>query len=429
MSELKETIYSQLGEKIYQAKLTNGLQVVLIPKEDYHEVFGAITTKFGAQDTLFRPKNRKLKRTFPAGLAHFLEHCLFHLKGGQDVTERFAEIGSSVNAFTGFDQTTYYVSSFQEVSKALTLLQEFTARPNFNQEGLLREKDIIGQEIRMYQDDPDYQLYQSILAQLYPDSPLAKDIAGDEASIDQITLPHLRMAFDIFYQPSNMLLLLVGNFKPEEMFREIVAQQNKGRRKKEQSIERGTSSLLPVRSSTSKEMVVEIPKLAVGLRGKDNLTQLSRSHYRLALRLFFAMILGWTSSTYQKWYQQGKIDNSFLAEVEVTKDYQFLVISLDTTEPLAMSKRIRQLLLGFERLEDLTEGHLEMLKKEFYGDFIKSLNRIETLAMDYTSAWAQNEDFFELPVILKELSLKDVLEAGQDFIKNGEMTDFIIFPK
>lgn len=421
--------YKIVKEKVFQRTLTNGLHLVLIPKKDYHDTFAVMTARFGAADTVFKPKNRKKFQAFPEGAAHFLEHRLFDMKEGQDAMQLLSHLGSDVNAFTGFRQTSYYFSCQENLLESLEVLQSFTALSNLRKEAVQREKSIISQEIKMYQDDPDHQLYTSILGQLYPETALAEDIAGSLPSIEKISQATLQACFDVFYHPSNMLLLLVGNFDVDEVVAAVETFQSKRRPRKEWPIDKAPLPFLPVRPSASKEMLSSGPKLAVGLRGKVSLTDVSTLSYRLALRLLFSMLLGWTSSTYQQWYQLGKIDDSFSIEVEVTKLYRFVIITLDTSEPLAMSKRIRQLIQSFRGSKDLTEQHLELVKREFYGNFLQSLNTLEFIATEYASAWVEGEDLFELPDILSQLSLEDVIEVGNDFISGSEMTDFIIFPK
>lgn len=426
---MKKNTYSRLGETLYTKVLDNGLQVSVLHRPDYKETLGAIAVRFGSLDRTFRPKYRKNFRQFPSGIAHFLEHKVFEIDKGRDVMASFSALGTEVNAFTGYDQTVYYFSATSHILESLELLESFTAKLQVSQDSLDKEKEIIGQEIKMYEDDPDHQLYLGILGQLYPDSPLAEDIAGSLESIDEIEIKDLMMNFDLFYQASNMLLFLASPIDPEILMEDIERFQMARRPRKVFEIDKQSLASDLVLPSTLKEFPVSGPKLAVGVKSKSNFTRLSTSSYRVALKLFFAMILGWTSSTYQTWYDQGKIDDSFFMEIEVTKSYQFLIITLDSHEPMAMSKRIRQLLKGSSRLLDLSEDHLTLVKQEMYGDFLKSMNSLEFTVMQAVNSWINEEGLFEFPDILDQLSLDDVIYAGQDFIDHSQMTDFMIFPQ
>lgn len=426
---IKKQHFPSLGETLYQKKLTNGLQVSILHKPGYQETLGIIATRFGSLDTYFRPKYRKLMRQFPAGIAHFLEHKVFELANNQDAMLQFSALGAEVNAFTDYQQTVYYFSTCQKVLESLKLLQKFTSSFYISQESLDREQEIIAQEIKMYQDEPDYQLYMGLLSHLYPDTPLAQDIAGSLETIKHITMSELKMNFDLFYQPSNMLLFLATPLDPELLFSEIEKFQSARPSRKIFPIEKEHLLLNPVKPSSSIELQISGPKLALGYRGKVMFTRLSTFAYRLALKLFFAMTIGWTSSTYQEWYEKGWLDDSFFMEIEVTSTYQFIIITLDSPNPIAMSKKLRQFFKDNHKSKDLTKDHLTLAKQEMYGDFLKSMNSLESLAMQYVSAWIDKEELFDLPQILDQLTLEDVIFAGSNFLQNSDTTDFIIFPQ
>lgn len=420
---LEKRTYSALGEVIHACQLDNGLELVLIPKTDYHEVLGMVAVRLGSLDRL----DHSLDKV--SGVAHFLEHKLFELADGQDAMQRFASLGAEANAYTSYHHTAYYFSTTDKIIDNLTLLLEMVGTSHFTEASVKKEQGIIGQEIKMYEDEPDHQLYLSTLKQLYPGSTLANDIAGDLEDIAKISTQTLQSYFDNFYQPNNMVLCLVGPFEVDEIVNHIDNYQPK------ETIDRktifktlGFVSERPIKSGQI-EMAVAGPKLSVGYRGQNNLTGLSSLNYRLALRLCLGLTLGWTSSTYQDWYQKGKIDDSFSIEVEATDAYRFVIITLDTPEPLSMSKHIQRRLSHFEQLPDMTEAHLTVLKQEMLGDFIASMNRLDFIANQYVASWAAKEELFDLPNLLEDLTLDKVLEVGRDFIQRAEPTEFIIFPK
>ena len=280
----------------------------------------------------------------------------------------------------------------------------------------------------MYEDDPDSRLYNEILASLYPDSPLENDIAGSRASIQDITVQFLEENFQAFYQPNQMHLFLVGSFDVEAVWQQIQELQAK----------KESSNLLvqglplphhPVKSHGSIQMEVASPKLAIGIRGSGQLTEESIHRYRLSLSLFFSMLFGRMSSRYQRLYEEGKIDTSFSYQLEVKPDYHFFVMTMDTKEPIALSSRLRKAIRKFETDPDLTQDHLEMLKKKTYGDFIRSLNSLEFIASHFVQHLSDQETIFDVPEMLKEIDLAEVVEAGRQFLANCDMTDFVIFPK
>lgn len=380
MTELKEQIFSEINEKIYSAELENGLKIFLIPKQDFQESCGMMIVNFGSLDTKFTYDGQP--KEYNEGIAHFLEHKLFELEDGQDVAELFTNAGANSNAFTTFDKTCYYFSAVDNLEENVTLLQQFISETSFTEASITREKDIIDQEIDMYQDDADYRLYQGILENLYPNTALAQDIAGTQESIENISVADLKENHNIFYSPQEMTLLLVGNFDKDLLFNQIKKEQ-KEKASKKHVVKRQGLVYEQVVPKKNIQMDVTQPKLAIGYRGAQLPKGTSSLRQELALRLFFTMLLGWTSKRYQQLYESGQIDDSFDFEIEVCPDFQFLIISLDTLEPIAMANNICQYLNKVSQssnLDDLSEEHFEIVKKELYGDFFKSLDSIDNLS-------------------------------------------------
>ena len=426
---LEKINYSAVGETVYQRVLANGLRVFLLPKNDFNETYGIISTNFGSVDTGIVSRETKQVTQYPAGIAHFLEHKLFEGPQGKDLMLEFTKLGAESNAFTSFTRTSYLFSATDNISENLQLLQKLVHRADFTKESILREQDIIGQEIEMYQDNPDYRLFFGALANLYPQTPLAEDIAGTKESISEITVENLKENFSNFYHPSNMTLFVIGNFDLEQMAAEIAEQQEKlvfaG---SSESIEKIPVSLHPVVSTDTYRMEVASPKLAVGIRGTDFVDESELYRYKITLKLLFAMMFGWTSKRFQSLYESGKMDNSLTLEVEVEKDFHFVMLTMDTQEPVGLSHQFRSAIKNFDKDPDVTEEHLDTIKSEMFGDFLHGLNSLEYIATQYEPQLT-GENLFDLPKILQDISLNDVIKLGHRFINQCDMTDFTIFPK
>ena len=426
---LEKINYSAVGETVYQTVLANGLRVFLLPKNDFNETYGIISTNFGSVDTGIVSRETKQITQYPAGIAHFLEHKLFEGPQGKDLLLEFPKLGAESNAFTSFTRTSYLFSATDNISENLQLLQELVHRVDFTKESILREQDIIGQEIEMYQDNPDYRLFFGALANLYPQTPLAEDIAGTKESISEITVEKLKENFSNFYHPSNMTLFVIGNFDLEQIAAEIAEQQKKlvfaGSL---EPIEKIPVSLHPVVSTDTYRMEVASPKLAVGIRGTDFVDESELYCYKITLKLLFAMMFGWTSKRFQSLYESGKMDNSLTLEVEVEKDFHFVMLTMDTQEPVGLSHQFRSAIKNFDKDPDVTEEHLDTIKSEMFGDFLHGLNSLEYIATQY-EPYLTGENLFDLPKILQDISLNDVIKLGHRFIDQCDMTDFTIFPK
>ena len=420
----EEKYYPAVKEMVYRTRLSNGLTVALLPKKEFKEVYGSVTVQFGSVDMLVIEVDGDVKE-YPAGIAHFLEHKLFEREDASDLMSAFTSLGADSNAFTSFTKTSYLFSATDHFLENLDLLDELVTSAHFTEDSILREQDIIQQEREMYQDDPDSCLFFSTLANLYPGTPLATDIVGSEESISQINLTNLQENFTRFYKPVNMSLFLVGNFDVERVQDYFESKELKDL--DVQDVAREKFVLQAVKQTDSMRMEVSSPKLAIGIRGKREVAEADCYRHHILLKLLFAMMFGWTSDRFQKLYESGKIDASLSLEVEVTSRFHFVMLTMDTKEPVALSHQFRKAIRNFTKDLDITEDHLDTIKREMFGEFFSSMNSLEFIATQY-DAFGQGETIFDLPKILQEITLEDVLDAGHHLIDDGDIVDFTIFP-
>ncbi|HGZ3531322.1 TPA: M16 family metallopeptidase [Streptococcus pneumoniae] len=420
----EEKYYPAVKEMVYRTRLANGLTVALLPKKEFKEVYGSVTVQFGSVDTLVTEVDGDVKQ-YPAGIAHFLEHKLFEREDSSDLMSAFTSLGADSNAFTSFTKTNYLFSATDYFLENLDLLDELVTSAHFTEASILTEQDIIQQEREMYQDDPDSCLFFSTLANLYPGTPLATDIVGSEESVSQINLTNLQENFTKFYKPVNMSLFLVGNFDVERVQDYFESKELKD--SDFQEVAREKLFLQPVKLTDSMRMEVSSPKLAIGVRGKREVSEADCYRHHILLKLLFAMMFGWTSDRFQKCYESGKIDESLSLEVEVTSRFHFVMLTMDTKEPVALSHQFRKAIRNFTKDLDITEEHLDIIKREMFGEFFSSMNSLEFIATQY-DAFENGETIFDLPKILQEITLEDVLDAGHHLIYDGDIVDFTIFP-
>ena len=420
----EEKYYPAVKEMVYRTRLSNGLTVALLPKKEFKEVYASVTVQFGSVDTLVTEVDGDVKE-YPAGIAHFLEHKLFEREDASDLMSAFTSLGADSNAFTSFTKTSYLFSATDHFLDNLDLLDELVTSAQFTEDSILREQDIIQQEREMYQDDPDSCLFFSTLANLYPGTPLATDIVGSEESISQINLTNLQENFTRFYKPVNMSLFLVGNFDVDQV--QDYFERKELKDLDVQEVVREKLVLQDVKQTDSMRMDVSSPKLAIGIRGKQEVAEADCYRYHILLKLLFAMMFGWTSDRFQKLYESGKIDASLSLEVEVTSRFHFVMLTMDTKEPVALSHQFKKAIRNFTKDLDITEDHLDIIKREMFGEFFSSMNSLEFIATQY-DAFGQGETIFDLPKILQEITVEDVLDAGHHLIDDGDIVDFTIFP-
>ena len=422
----EEKYYPAVKETVYKTQLSNGLTVSLLPKQDFNEVYGIVTVQFGSVDATYTSLEKGL-RHHPAGIAHFLEHKLFERENSEDIMAAFTRLGADSNAFTSFTKTSYLFSTIDHLLENLDLLDELVGDVHFTEESVLREQAIIQQEREMYQDDPDSRLFFATLANLYPDTPLAIDIVGSEKSISEIQVSNLKENFTDFYKPVNMSLFLVGNIDVK------VVEEYFSKKEKEQEVSNQFTvlkeqlPLQPVKQTDNLRMEVSSPKLAVAIRGNGQITEDESYRYNILLKLLFTMMFGWTSDRFQRLYETGKLDASLSLEVEVNSRFHFVILTMDTKEPVSLSHQFRKAIRQFSSDTDITEEHLDLVKSEMFGEFFSSMNSLEFIATQY-DPMDRGETIFDFPKILQEITLEDVLEAGHRLIDNGDLVDFTIFP-
>lgn len=428
---MNKTEYEQINETLYHEVLPNGLTVYLLPKNDYHKTYGLFSTNYGSIDNEFIPYGEKEKVKVPDGIAHFLEHKLFEKEDG-DVFQLFGQQGASANAFTSFTKTSYLFLTTDQVEQNLTTLIDFVQAPYFTEETVNKEKGIIGQEIQMYEDDPNWRMFFGILNNLYPAHPLHIDIAGTVESIDKITAQDLYTCYRTFYQPSNMVLFVVGKMEPEKLMKLIRENQEaKNFPPKQEIVRYFPENTKEIIKQSALEAAITRDKFVLGIKGLDTLPQEGTEllRYKTAINLLFQMILGNTSRNYLAMYNQGIIDDSFGFEFSLDREFHFADFSGDTDEPEKAAEKVKEIILGFADDPEVSEMNLDLLKKKMLGQYFQSLNSIEYIANQFTQSLFGDRTLFDLPEIIDSIQMKDVLAAGEAFISEEAFSEFYMRPK
>ncbi len=429
---METTHYATLDETLYQQTLANGLQVTMLPKAGYHKTYAVMTTNYGSIDNYFVPAGGSDYTTVPAGIAHFLEHKMFEKKAG-DIFEVFSRNGASANAFTSFTRTSYLFSATDNIKTNLDTLLDFVQDPYFTEASVNKEKGIIGQEIEMYEDDPNWRLFFGIIENLYPKHPVHEDIAGTIDSIAKITPEQLYQAYHTFYQPSNMNLFVVGNIDPVETLAWIEANQADKEFAPATPIQRqfpeeasDGSDIIPYRMT---QLPVKRGESIVGIKG---LAPVSRDRaglkYRTELNLLFDMLFGDSSQNYLQLYDQGIVDDSFGYELDLARTYHFATLSGDTEKPQQFSDAIISLLEKASDNPDLNANRLALVKKEALGRMLQSMNALEYIANTYSGDDFGDASLFDLVNIIDEITLTDIQSVLKQFVRSAALSVFHIEP-
>lgn len=426
-----ETIeFQQLDETLYYKQLNNGLDVYILPKKGFSKTFVTFTTKYGSIDRTFVPIGETEPITVPDGIAHFLEHKMFEKEDG-DVFQKFSEVGAQANAFTSFTRTAYLFSATDHIYKSTETLLNFVQEPYFTEETVNKEKGIIGQEITMYDDQPDWRLYFGAIENMYHNHPVKIDIAGTIDSIDGITAEHLYTCYNTFYHPSNMLLFVIGAVDPVEMMAFIEDNQNKKTFQEPTDLKRlfDEEPTNVAEKERVLHMDVQKPKVYVGLKAKQvDLSGEEMLKHELAVQIGVECLFGRASSFYTDVYENGLIDESYGYDFSLENGYGFALIGSDSEQPEQLAKLIKEKLAETEQGNLFTSEDVERIKRKKIGFFLRALNSIEFIANQFTRYKFNDMNLFDVVPVLETITVEDIEKAFETIQGEEQQTVFTIMP-
>lgn len=406
--------YPHLKETLYYDQMPNGLKVFVLPKPGFQKTYATFSTKYGSVDNHFQVEGSQ-EILVPDGIAHFLEHKMFEEPTG-DIFAQFASQGASANAFTSFDRTAYLFSATEQILPNLETLINFVQHPYFTDENVEKEKGIIGQEINMYRDNPDWRVYFGLIEAMYQAHPVHIDIAGTIASIAKITKETLYDCYNTFYHPSNMLLFIVGGVDPEQVM--LLIRDNQASK---QFVSQGKITRIfenePEEVNEARRIAklsVSLPKCLFGLKEpKSSLDGNALLHHELAMKLVMDILFSQSSSIYQQLYDEQLISDNFGFEYNCTPDYGFSVIGGDTKNPGLLVERVQQEINQMLKL-GISQTDFERSRKKKIGGFLRMLNSPEAIANEFTKYRFRNADLFEILPLYESLTLEDVNRRMQE---------------
>lgn len=430
---LKEQFYPEFNQTVVRGHLANGMAIVLIPMAAFQKSYAVLTTDFGSIDQSFYSGKEQRLVHLPAGCAHFLEHKLFE-KEDHDAFDLFGELGADSNAFTSYTQTSYQFSTTMNLHQCLSILLDFVQKPYFSQKGVTKEQGIIGQEIRMYADSPSSRLYTGAVANLYPNDPMKQDIAGTEDSIAQINPDVLYQAYNEFYQPSNLKLVVAGNFDPVQLLDWLEQQEAQYSTKKTPRPKRAGKLSEPSISFLNKEsqlmMDVQRPHVMVALRGGYHPADaLERLKYRLSVELLLEMLFDDTTDNFLRLYDQGVFDDSFSFSFEMECGFHFATWSTETNQPRQFTQEIQVILKSAADNLQQMKGQFAAMRRGAVGRLVASLNSPEMVANRYASNLFGDLTIYDELKQLQALTLGDLQTALKQFIRPDMTTTFTIWPQ
>lgn len=380
---MKKIIYSGINEEVYYERLSNGLDVYMYPSKTAKNFYLTFNVKFGSIDTEFKRNKEKNYTKVPNGTAHFLEHQLFQEDDGHTAFEYFSRLGSSANAYTSYNQTCYEVVASDNFKENLEILLDYVQNPVFKASSVSKEKGIIKEEIKMYDNTPQAVLNFGLEYNLNQKDNHKYSISGREEDIKDVTPEDLQNCYDTFYTPSNMFLVLTGKFLPHEALGIIKENQKKKEFKPSEKIIRKKIHE-PIEVETSyqtREMDVGIQKLKIGYKlDKSSFKGLSDIELKIYLDAILQAKFGPTSDLLEKMQEENLVMYDLYLYREIRDDYVLITFDIETEYKEEVIDLIR------EELKDIkiTKEELEWIRRANISNYILHFNDIIAVCEDIT---------------------------------------------
>lgn len=405
MKKTEKTVISSeaLCESYFKIKHKSGLTILLHPMPEYNSVYALFGTKFGSVNRSFKTNREDDICTVPDGIAHFLEHKLFEGEV-EDAFVSYSRTGANANAYTSFDRTCYLFSATEKIYESLEILLNFVTHPYFTKETVEKEQGIIGQEIRMYDDDPGWCVYLGLLKALYWQNPIRIDIAGTVESIAEITPELLYRTYHTFYNLNNMALSVAGNFDPDK----VLELCDKLLPDSEDIV---IENIVPDEprdiflKKTEKKLEVAMPLFEIGFKEvPDSENTLSG---KILNEMLLEMIFGESTEFYQRLYNEGIINSTFGFEVMAGEGYLVNILGGEAPDPQRVYDEVTD---EIERIrkEGLSRELFDEVKKSFYGGRVSRFNNVEHIATGMLASHFAGCDAFDSLEFIAQVQFEDL---------------------
>ncbi|MCD8115662.1 MAG: insulinase family protein [Oscillospiraceae bacterium] len=422
---MNKTEFAAAGEVLYTGKLPNGLSIYVLPKPGFSRRFAVFAANYGGADRRFTLGGQPVDT--PAGVAHYLEHKMFDTPEG-DALMKLSATGASPNAFTSESMTAYYFDCTQAFEENLRTLLSFVSAPYFTEESVNKERGIIGQEIRMCEDSPDYAIYTELMRLLFADGPLRDSVAGTVESIREITPQVLYDCHKVFYHPCNMALCVVGDVDPDMVERlalEILTPETAEPPGRDYGPDPG---LEPAGLYHERTMEVSAPQFLAGLKlgptGRGREEMFERLTGSLALRC----LCGRSSSFYLWMYEQGLLNDTFDYSIEQTAGQRVLTIGGESRDYNAVLDGFYQELEHIAA-EGLDPALFQRQKRAALGGYVRALNNFYAMAVVQAEGCFAGYQPLDNAAVLDTITCADASLWLMNHVAGRRMAVSVIKPK
>ncbi len=388
----------KVKEKLYIEKLENGLTVMVIPKKGMQKKYIIWGTNYGSNESSFIVPGETEVTTVPDGVAHFLEHKMFEQENGRNSLDVLTEIGVSANAYTTNDHTAYLYECTDHFYEALDEFMNYVQHPYFTDENVEKEKGIIGQEIMMYDDYPDWKVYLNALQAMYHKFPIRLDTVGTIETISKINKEILYKCYNTFYNPSNMAMVISGDFEPEKIIEEVKKRliETKANGEIKRIYPEEPESI--VKEKVTQNMEVSRPLYAIGIKDKPitcnsgSKDEIVKKH--IAIEILMNLIFGESSKLYKDLYNKGIISASPSMDYEFSRGYAHILISGQSNNPEEVYQALKNEIKEMQE-KGINEADFNRLRKSLYGDYVKEYNDVTDIARMFLADYFKGINSFE----------------------------------
>ena len=422
---MDKKLYPRIGEEVIWVTLDNGLPVCIVPKKGFSRKYALFATRYGGMDMRFRLNGQWLDT--PAGIAHYLEHKMFDTEDGNALQE-LAMNGAEPNAFTSNAITCYYFDSTEKFYENLEILLSFVSVPYFTDESVEKEQGIIGQEIGMIEDNPEWQVYKQLMQSLYHTSPARTPVAGSVESIRKITAQTLYDCHRAFYTPASMCLVVVGDVEPQQVLdiaRRVLPKDSGELIERDYGAEEPTEA---ARAYAEERMEVSMPSFLVGFKCPPQHGGEEQHRFAAIGELACDVLMGESSPLYARLYSQGLINGSFGAAFDILPGAAYAYAGGDSKDPKAVAEAI---LAEAQRLvrEGVDEDYYKRIVNANFGAALRELNSFESIAVSMAEGRFQGYDPYRFPEIYDSITAADVLAFLRENVTRSHMALSVIAPK
>jgi len=407
---LKKIESKALNDSYLTCTHPSGLKIYLMKREGFsscHAIFG---TAYGSVDTAFSRNGGETVKV-PEGIAHFLEHKLFESEE-LDAFQLFSKTGAYANAYTSFDRTCYLFGCSSNLEENLKILLNFVQSPYFTKETVEKEQGIIGQEIEMYLDSPDWRVMFNLFGALYEKNPVRIDIAGTRKSIAEIDDKLLYECYNTFYNLSNMFIAVVGDFDPDKILA-LIDENLKPQKEVTFRREAPTESVAVVNHYVEQKLEVSKPQFMLGFKEQleDEYPPLRR---RLAMELFLEIVAGNTSRLNRQLTESGDMSADLDFEYFCTRNASAVLFAGESENYLSVKEKI---LCEINRVreEGIDPAHFDAVKKAAFGESLMRFDSVKSIAAMFVDSFITGADIFDLTEVLGQLTLEEVTACAELF--------------